>query len=149
LHVAAYWDAPRVATLLIEQGAQIDPRETTHGITPLWSAMWGNRQRMIDFLSPRSSDVWALAFVGNVGRLRAVLAAEPRLAKSSGEHETPLMWLPDDEARAKEIAGMFLAGGADPTVQNGQGQTAADLASRRGLEEVAALLRAADHSERV
>jgi uncharacterized protein len=149
LHVAAYWDAPRVATLLIERGAQIDPRETTYGITPLWSAMWGHRQRMIDFLSPLSSDVWALAFVGNVGRLRAVLAAEPRLAKSSGDHETPLMWLPDDEADAMEIAGMFLARGADATVQNGQGQTAADLASRRGLEEVAALLRAADHSERV
>jgi ankyrin repeat protein len=149
LHVAAYWDAPRVAKLLLERGAQIDPRETTYGITPLWSALWGQRPRMIDFLSPLSSDVWALAFIGNVGRLRAVLAAEPKLARSSGEHETPLMWLPDDEARAKEIAEMFLAGGADPTVQNMQGQTAADLASRRGLEEVAALLRAADHSERV
>ena len=149
LHVAAYWDAPRVAKLLIERGAQIDPRETTYGITPLWSALWGDRPRMIDFLSPLSSDVWALAFIGNVGRLRAVLAAEPKLARSSGEHETPLMWLPDDEARASEIAEMFLASGADPTVQNKQGQTAADLASRRGLEEVAALLRAADHSERV
>ena len=149
LHVAAYWDAPRVATLLIERGAQIDPRETTHGITPLWSAMWGHRQRMIDFLSPLSNDVWGLAFIGNVGRLRAVLAAEPKLARSSGEHETPLMWLPDDETRAKEIARMFLAGGADPAVRNKHGQTAADLASRRGLEEVAALLRAADHSEGV
>jgi ankyrin repeat protein len=149
LHVAAYGGALRVAELLIERGAQIDPRETTYGITPLWSAMWGQRQRMIDFLSPLSSDVWALAFIGNVERLRAVLTAEPRLAEFSGEHETPLMWLPDDEAQAKEIVEMFLAGGADPTVQNKQGQSAADLASMRGLEEVAALLRAADHSERV
>jgi ankyrin repeat protein len=51
------------------------------------------------------------------------------------------MWLPPDDARATEIAEMLLAGGADPTVRNKQGQTAADLASLRGLDGVAALLR--------
>jgi len=103
--------------------------------------VWGQQQRMIDFLSPLSSDVWALAFVGNVERLRKVLAAEPRLARSRGENETPLMWLPADEDQAIEIAEMFLAGGADPNVRNVQGQTAADLASVRGLDRVAAMLR--------
>jgi ankyrin repeat protein len=141
LHVAGYNDALRVAEVLTARGAQIDPRETRYGITPLWGAVWGQKQRMIEFLSPLSRDVWALAFIGNVARLREVLTAEPKLAKSSGEHETPLMWLPDDEARAKEIAEMLLAGGADPTVRNTQGQTAADLASIRGLDDVAALLR--------
>lgn len=141
LHVAADNDSLRVAELLIERGAQIDPRETRYGITPLWSAIWGQRQRMIDLLRPLSRDVWALAFIGDVERLRAVLTAEPKLAKSSGDHETPLMWLPDDEASAMETAEMFLAGGADPNVHNRQGQTAADLASIRGLDAVAALLR--------
>ncbi len=141
LHVAAYNDSLRVAEVLIARGAQIDPRETRYGITPLWGAVWGQKQRMIEFLSLLSRDVWALAFLGNVRRMREVLAAEPKLAKSSGEDETPLMWLPDDEARAREIAEMLLAGGADPTVRNKQGQTAADLASRRGLDDVAALLR--------
>lgn len=141
LHVAAYRDALRVAALLIERGAQVDPRETRHGITPLWGAIWHQRQRMIDFLKPLSRDVWALAFIGDVERLRAVLAAEPGLAKSSGDHETPLMWLPPDDARATEIAEMLLAGGADPAVRNKQGQAAADLASLRGLDGVAALLR--------
>ncbi|HEX9606635.1 MAG TPA: ankyrin repeat domain-containing protein [Gemmatimonadaceae bacterium] len=141
LHVAAYNDSLGVAEVLTARGAQIDPRETRYGITPLWGAVWGQKQRMIEFLSPLSRDVWALAFLGNVGRMREVLAAEPKLAKSSGEDETPLMWLPDDEARAREIAEMFLARGADPTVRNKQGQTAADLASRRGLDDVAALLR--------
>ncbi|MGZ3330991.1 MAG: hypothetical protein ACXU9O_02670 [Gemmatimonadaceae bacterium] len=51
------------------------------------------------------------------------------------------MWLPADEDRAMEVAEMFLAGGADPDVRNVQGQTAADLASVRGLDRVAALLR--------
>ena len=103
--------------------------------------MWRQRQRMIDFLSPLSRDVWSLAFIGNAERLRDVLSAERKLAKSRGEHDTPLMWLPGDEVRAMKIAEMFLASGADPTVRNRQGQTAADLASLRGLDDVAALLR--------
>jgi ankyrin repeat protein len=141
LHAAAYHDSLAIAKLLIERGAQIDPRETRYESTPLWGAVWGQQQRMIEFLSPLSSDVWALAFVGNVERLRKVLAAEPRLARSRGENETPLMWLPGDEDRAMEVAEMFLAGGADPNVRNVQGQTAADLASVRGLDRVAAVLR--------
>ena len=141
LHRAAYDDSIRVAALLVERGAQIDPRETQYGITPLWGAIWGQRQRMIDFLRPLSRDVWALAFIGDVERLRVVLGAEPALAKSSGDHETPLMWLPPDDARATEIAEMLLAGGADPAVRNKHGQTAADLAGLRGLDGVAALLR--------
>jgi len=51
------------------------------------------------------------------------------------------MWLPGEEVRAMKIAEMFLASGADPTVRNKQGRTAADLASMRGLDDVAALLR--------
>jgi ankyrin repeat protein len=141
LHVAAYHDSLAIAKLLIERGAQIDPRETRYESTPLWGAVWALEQRMIDLLSPLSSDVWALGFTGNVERLRKVLAAEPRLARSRGENETPLMWLPPDEDRAMEVAEMFLAGGADPNVRNVQGQTAADLASVRGLDRVAALLR--------
>ena len=96
---------------------------------------------MIEYLAPLSKDVWSLAFIGSVERLRDVLAAEPKLAKSRGDYETPLMWLPPDEARALEVVEMFLAGGADPTVRNRPGQTAADLAQRRGLDDAAALLR--------
>jgi ankyrin repeat protein len=141
LHVAAYNDAVTVAALLIARGAEIDPREARYSATPLWYAVWGQKQRMIDLLSPLSKDVWSLAFTGNVERLRALLSAERKLATSRGDHETPLMWLTGNEARAMEIAEMLLAGGADPTVRNKEGQTAADLATVRGLDEVAALLR--------
>jgi uncharacterized protein len=148
LHVAAYNDSLAVAKLLIERGAQIDPREARYESTPVWGAVWDQKQRMIDFLSPLSSDVWALGFIGNVERLRKVLAAEPTLARSRGENETPLMWLPPDEDRAMEVAEMFLAGGADPDVRNVQGQTAADLASVRGLDRVAAMLRSRESVDR-
>jgi len=141
LHAAAYNDALRVAALLIGRGAQIDPRETRHGITPLWGAIWGQRKRIIDFLRPRTRDVWSLAFIGDVDRLRQVLSVDPKLATSCGENETPLMWLPPDDTSAMAVAEMFLAGGADPNVKNGQGKTAADLAGIRGLARVAGLLR--------
>ena len=108
--------------------------------------MWGRRQRMIEFLSPISRDVWSHAFTGNVERLREVLRAEPGLARSRGENETPLMWLPADETRALEVARLFLELGADPTVRNKQGLTAADLAARRSLDQVAELLRDAEQA---
>jgi ankyrin repeat protein len=142
LHVAAYNDALHVAALLIEHGAEIDPIESNHGATPLWFAVWGQRPRTIELLSRFSRDVWSLTFTGNVDRLRDVLSAEPELAKvATRDGDTPLMWLPGDEARAIEIVGLFLAHGADPTIRNKQGMTAADRASKRGLDDAAELLR--------
>jgi ankyrin repeat protein len=141
LHEAAYHDSVRVAALLIERGAEIDAVDLIHEGTPLWFAMWGQRPGTTELLSRYSRDVWALSFTGKVERLRELLGAEPRLARLVGDESTPLMWLPDDEACALEIARLFLAHGADPTVKNQDGMTAADLARKRGLDEVADLLR--------
>jgi ankyrin repeat protein len=142
LHVAAYHDSVRVAGLLIERGAAIDPVDSAHDATPLWWAVWDQRPRTTELLSRFSRDVWALTLTGNVERLREVLTAEPRLARLVGGETMPLMWLPGDEARAKEIVELFLAHGADPSVRNRDGQTAADLARKRGLDVAAGLLRA-------
>jgi ankyrin repeat protein len=141
LHVAAYNDSVRVATLLLERGAAIDPVDSTHGATPLWFAVWGQRPLTIELLSRFSRDVWSLAFTGNVGRLRKVLHTEPQRARSAGDGQTPLMWLPGDEERAKEVVALFLEHGADPTVRNKDALTAADLAEKRGLQAAAELLR--------
>jgi ankyrin repeat protein len=50
------------------------------------------------------------------------------------------MYLPGDNARAREIVQLFLANGADPSLKNRDGMTAADLARKRGLDEAADLL---------
>ncbi|MEK6321924.1 MAG: ankyrin repeat domain-containing protein [Acidobacteriota bacterium] len=63
------------------------------------------------------------------------------LAKLTVDGNTPLMWLPEDEARATEIVELLLAHGADPTIRNKEGMTAADCAEKRGLYVVAELLR--------
>src|SRR5262249_26548803 len=65
------------------------------------------------------------------------------LAKSGNEFQTALMWLPANESLALAIAELFLSSGVDPAVTNKDGATAADLARRRGQDQVAAMLDAA------
>jgi phosphoenolpyruvate carboxylase len=95
----------------------------------------------IELLSRFSRNVWSLTATGNVERLREVPSVEPELAKAAGT-TTPLMCLPDDEARAIEIVRLFLARGADPTARNQEGMMAADLARKRGMNDLAELLKA-------
>jgi hypothetical protein len=81
LHVAAYYDSPRVAQLLLDRGAEVDFFDEMHDGTALWWALWGQKPRMVEMLSRVSRDIWSLTVAGKVERLREVLSAEPRLAK--------------------------------------------------------------------
>jgi ankyrin repeat protein len=142
LHIAAGNDALRVAALLIERGAEIDPVELNWNNTPIDWAVYCEYPRMIELLGRYTRDVGNLAFIGNVARLRELLAAEPRLAKLNWG-STPLFWLPEDEEKAVEIVELFLANGADAGFRQKDGRTAADVARRRGLDDAAAKLAAA------
>ena len=149
LHAAAYADAVNVAQLLIDRGAEIDPVEKNWSNTPLDFAVYGQHTRMIDLLAPYSRDVWNLTLTGKVERLRQVLREDPERARVVNENNaTPLMWLPDDETAALEAAQLLVAAGADPALRRTDGMTAADIASRRGLEAVADLLHSAQRPER-
>jgi len=143
LHTAAYWGSVEVAKLLIAHGAEVDPRESRFGATPLGFAVWAERPGMIELLGTVSRDVWNLSFTGQVARLRELLEAEPALARSAhADGETPIMRLTPDEPKAMEIVRLFLAHGADAAARNADGRTAADLATLRGMNEVASLLAA-------
>ena len=142
LHEAAYHNSLNVAKLLIEQGAEIDPVEDNYGNSPMDFARYAGNSEMIDILAPHSRDLWSLAFAGKVDRLRELLSEEPQLARAVwSNNTTPLMRLPNDGTSALEIVELFLHHGADPTIRNSDGFTAADLAERRGLDEAAAALR--------
>ena len=140
LHRACYADSRRVVQLLIDRGAAIDPRDDMHGTTPIYWAWFGQRYRMVDLLTPLSRDVWVLVPAGKADRVREVIAAEPRLAQSSWEGETPLFDLPDDEELAADIVKVFLAYGADPSSRRQDGITAGQIARARGLDAAAELL---------
>ncbi|HYN81672.1 MAG TPA: ankyrin repeat domain-containing protein [Gemmatimonadaceae bacterium] len=142
LHIAAYNDSLRAGGLLIGRGAEVDPIESAWGNTPLGAAVYSQSLRMIELLGRVSRDVWNLTFTGNVERLRDVMASEPQLGRVVGSGQsTPLMWLPDDEPPALEIIDLFLANGADPSIRNKDGHSAADRADKRGLFRAAELLR--------
>jgi ankyrin repeat protein len=143
LHVAAAHDAVSVAELLIQRGAELDPYELNYSNTPFDFAVHHEHTRMIELLRQHSRDVWNLTFTGAADRLREVLGAEPHLARISWQ-ATPLFWLPEDEQTALEMATLFLEHGADPKFRNkNDGMTAAEVAQRRGMRRVAALLEAA------
>jgi ankyrin repeat protein len=143
LHLAAAGGAERSAELLIRRGATVDSREKAYGGVPLSWASYFQQARMIALLGRYSRDVWALTRTGRVERLREVLREEPAPARvSTSEGYTPLMWLPNDSDTALETAALLLEHGADPSRRNAHGDTAADIATRRGLDQVAAMLRA-------
>lgn len=141
LHVAAHSDSTLVAAVLIEHGAEVDATESNWGNTPLGSAVYAQALRTIELLGRVSRDVWALTYSGHLERLRELLSGERGLARLVRDGETPLMWLPDDEGLAIQIVELFLTHGADPTIRNKAGLTAADLARQRQLDDAAELLR--------
>ncbi len=141
LHIAAYGNSIESAKTLLSHGAEIDPVESLYGNTPLGGASYYEHTAMIELLAGRSNDIWQLVMNGKLARVRSLLEANPELAKTGWGGHTLLMWLPDDEDSAMEITRLLLDGGADASAKNSDGQTAADRASRRGMFEIADLLR--------
>jgi ankyrin repeat protein len=147
LHIAAYDDAVDVGELLIARGADVDPIGRQYSNTPLGGAMHCQSARMITLLARHSRSAWELGYAGYVDRLREVLAEKPERARGY-DGETLLMYLPpDDEAKAMEVARLLLEHGADPTIKDPHGQTAADRAERNAMFSVAAFLRNAERRQ--
>ena len=139
LHVAAYSDALQAAAVLINRGADLEAVESNWNNTPLAFATYANLSRMIELISRHTTDVFRLAWTGNVERLREVLSVQPELAKLD-DGSTPLMWLPDDDVRATEVVKLLVSCGADPGAKSSEGMTAADYARKWALYTTADLL---------
>lgn len=148
LHEAAAHNATRAAAFLIERGAEIDPRESAYGATPIGWAAHGDHQEMLALLSRYSRNIWTLCFRGYVERVRELVAADPALARSvTPEGQTLLWWLPDNETSARETVELLLAAGVDASAEDQEGRTAADWARRRGMMDVALRLEQAAAGE--
>jgi ankyrin repeat protein len=144
LHIAAYDDAVDVGELLIARGAEVDAIGRQYDNTPLGGAMHCQSTRMIDLLVRHSRSAWEVGFAGRVDRLRELLNEKPERARGY-DGETLLMYLPpDDEATAMAVARLLLEHGADPTIRDPNGRTAADRAERNAMYRVATLLREAE-----
>lgn len=141
LHAAAMANAVNVAAFLIERGAAVDPLERRFNGTPLGAALYTGAQQSIAMLGALSRHPRSLVRMGNVDRLRQLIAIDPDLAKTTDEHGSLLAVLPDDEDLAEEVAEFLLAHGADPRVRDKDGLNAMQVLERRGLEALADQLR--------
>jgi ankyrin repeat protein len=141
LHYTTHCGALQVARLLIGRGAEIDPFELRYGGTPLTHAVYHGRAEMVQLLAPCSRNFRGLCFAGAVRRVQELLVEQPdRANREDRPGEPPLFCLPDEDENAVEIAELLLSFGADPTFRNPLGQTPAEVALHRGLDEAAALL---------
>jgi ankyrin repeat protein len=141
LHYTTHCGAVETAKLLIARGAEIDPFERRHGGTPLSHANYQKRPEMIALLVPISRNFRGLCFAGALDRVRELLLEDPaRANREDRPGEPALFCLPDDEDRAVDLAELLLSFGADPTFRNPLGQTPAEAARRRGLDDAADLL---------
>jgi ankyrin repeat protein len=141
LHAAAGADAVNVAKLLIDRGAAIDPTERRFDGDPLGWALHGKRSRMIELLGALSRSPRSLVRMGNLPRLHELFASDPGLARLVTKFGSLLFYVPDDEDLALEVTELLLAHGTDPTVKGVDGLSAREALERRGLEEVAELLK--------
>jgi len=145
LHRAVQSGSLEAVELLLAAGADIDLRERKWRGTPFsWSAVLG-KPHLTERLAPLSRDVRALAWLGRLGRLEAVLRAEPELANHilpDANAPTPLFCLPGEEGAAADVVRVLLAHGADPTLRHDQGRNAIEAARANGLDEAADLMEA-------
>jgi uncharacterized protein len=141
LHSAVVAGAVDVVKVLIAHGADVDRPAANYG-SPMESAARYDRRDIAQVLAPLSRDVYSMVHLGMKDRLRELFTAEPELANlvhfRSGQ--TPLFSLPNEEASALDMAKLLLEHGANVRFVNKEGDTAANVASKRGFNEVAQLL---------
>lgn len=143
LHRAVQGGSVAAAMMLLEAGADIDRREPRFQGTALSWAIALAQPELAAVLAPRSSDVRALARLGEVDRLRDVLTMSPGLANEllrGVEAPTALFCFAADDETAADVVRVLLEFGADRSVRDAEGRTAAMLARHRGLELTAAQL---------
>ena len=140
LHRAVQSGSAETVEHLLAAGADVDARERRWRGTPLsWAVVLG-RPHLADRLAPLSHDARALASQARSDRLAEVLDARPEFISEVVGGETLLFCLPDDEDDALAVAKLLLARGVDRKRRNDKGETAADAARKRGLDEAAYLL---------
>lgn len=143
LHRAVQGGSVVGALLLLDAGADINRREPRFQGTALSWAVVLDQQEVATALVPRSRDIRALSRLGEVERLRDVLQTGPELVQQilhGVEAPTALFCFADDDETAAEVTRLLLSHGADPSVRDGEGRIAAEVARIRGLELTAAVL---------
>ncbi|MEQ8675194.1 MAG: ankyrin repeat domain-containing protein [Aggregatilineales bacterium] len=140
LHEAAYGGELDVVRWLVDNGADVGIRDSQFNSLPVHWANAAGRRDVYDYLLPRSPLTLAdCAEFGLIERVKAILDADPAMVNGDNHNGAPLF-----EAIGgghMEIVRVLLDSSADTTLTNSRGMTALELATRRGHERIAELIR--------
>jgi ankyrin repeat protein len=147
---AARQPNPATLKLLLERGAKVDLADD-HAITPLMqAAILGNTEN-VRLLLDAGADVNAMNQFHLTPLLHSLIRGNNEVSKlliDKGADVnvrdfvdgTGLMWAAFSERGNPEMVSLLLAKGVDPTVKNKLGETALDIARKRGNVDVLDLL---------
>ena len=135
-------DVRTVQSLLGREPALASGRDAD-GTSLVLLACTGGHRRVLDALLAAGADldVFDAAALGHVNQLEILLGLDPTLATAVTPTGTTALHLAARFGHAG-AARRLLDAGADPAALDGEGETAADLATAAGNRELAALLRA-------
>jgi ankyrin repeat protein len=149
LHEAADSGHLEMAKLLIERGANPALRDVSYNGTAVGWARYNGNDDVADYIASFGLDIFAEIFLGNVDRVRSLLADDPNLAqltfksvRASDEADerdwrTPLVTALCCNQR--ECVQLLLAAGADAGIRTPEGQSLAEFASDAEPETLALL----------
>lgn len=143
LHEAAYGGECNVVRWLVDNGADVGLRDTQFNSLPVQWANAAGRRDVFDYLLLISPLTLAdCAEFGLTERVRAMLKADATLVNGDDHNGAPLF-----EAVGGghiDIVRLLLESGADTRMTNSRGLTVLELATRRGQEAIAELIRKHD-----
>ena len=141
LHHTAWQGLAEIARTLLDAGADPHIRDHGHSATPLGWANENDQAEMMEILlATQPPDIVDAAWLGDVARVREILADDPSLV--DGLEESDVSPLQSAAWHGKiDVVRVLLERGADPSLPHvPTGKTALDFAIERGHDDIVALL---------
>ena len=138
---AAHVGALDAVKLLVELGADVHARDPNYDATPLDSANYKGRRKVVEYLVQFAPICDAVRY-GGLDRVRTLLRENPECVNvRDDEGRTPLHYPDWDTRHGEEIIELLIAHGADTSAKDNAGRTPADQMLQNARQDLAEVLR--------